>query len=152
MDGIGAYPWHTSRNIVINFQNGEVIRITDLFEKNTLKRLASIIDEFVQIDIKKALLNEKYTEEIPYKIESNLNENEEENNVFDEWYRSYKFTVVDFDDFYFNEYGITFCYNFGFPHAIKSLEPEGHYFFSFSSLKQFIKKDSVFEKFILNNE
>lgn len=150
MEGIGAYPWTTSQTIIVNFETGEQIKVVDFFREDSLERLASIINEFVQLDLRQANLQEKYIGEIS--IEENLDSNEEENiDWLLERFGHTKVTVEDLDNFSIDKYGITFIYDFGFPHVIKALEPEGRYYFEYSSLKQFIKKNSVIEKFIQEN-
>jgi hypothetical protein len=144
MDGIGAYPWHVSRNLVINFETGNVIKINDLLDEEHLPRLALVITEFIQHDFEIANLQDFYHEEIPI-------EPKRKNPHLKKYYGDQKFTLDNFQDFYFDEYSITFIYDFGFPHVIKAIEPEGHYCFSFHSVKNFIKKDSVLESLIAEN-
>lgn len=127
MDGIGAYPWHVSKNLVINFETGNIVKITDVLDEELLPKLASVITEFIQLDFEIAILKDAYHNEIPLKTKrksSHLKRN----------YGEQKFTLDNFQDFYFDEYSITFIYYFGFPHVIKAIEPEGHYCFSFLSL------------------
>ena len=149
MDGIGAYPWHTLQSIVVNIETGERLKIVDILEETSLERLSLIIDKFVQIDLIKACLIDEYWNEIP------LEESSEEfspDSADISWTRerfgNKKFTIENLNEFSIDEYGLTFIYDFEFPHVIKAIEPEGHYYFEFSALKQFIKKDSVLEKFI----
>ncbi|MCI0524896.1 MAG: hypothetical protein L0Y75_06490 [Acidobacteria bacterium] len=52
------------------------------------------------------------------------------------------------DDFSVNITGVTFLYDFGFPHVVKALEPSGRYFFSYEGLKQYIKRDGLLGVFI----
>ena len=147
MAGTAAYPTFSSQNIVVNYETGERIFAKDIFEERSLERLVSVINEFIEVDLRKSSIQEKYIDEIPLELEVELNEYDEDISTESRFY-SNKFTVENLDDFSLEEYGITFNFNFGFIHAIKALEPEGKYYFDFSSLKQFIKKGSVLEKFI----
>ena len=150
MEGTGAYPTITTQNIVVNYETGERIFAKDVFSENSLQRLVSIIDEFVQVDLRKASIQEKYIDEIP--LEVNFDSDEYyEGMLLENRFYSNKFTVENLNNFSLEEYGITFDFDFGFPHVIKALQPEGKYYFDFSSLKQFIRKDSVLEKFIEEN-
>lgn len=151
MEGIGAYPWHDSQAITVNVETGERIKITDLFKEESLKRLAYIVDEFVQLDLRKASLKEIYINEIPLNPEEETEEFEVTINWLKERFGHEKVTVDDLNNFSLDEYGITFIHDFGFPHVIKALEPEGQYYFEYSSLKQFIKENSILEKFIQEN-
>lgn len=145
IEGVGAYPWGNSQNFVINFETGERISVADVFNKSSLTRLAEVIDEFVQKDFEKVSLELRNYDEIP------LIKSEEENIRQHAFLDEQKFTVENFYDFLIDEEGIAFIHHFSFPHVIKAFEPEGHYYFSYTSLKQFIKKGSEFEKFILEN-
>lgn len=155
MEGIGAYPWQTTQNIVVNYETGERVKATDLFEEYSLERLALIVNEFVQVDLKKASLEELYSyEEIQMSV---INKNpliegiEEKINWIEQRFSQKKFSVENLNDFSLNESGIYFIYDFGFPHVIKALEPEGRYYFPYSTLKQCIKKDGMLERFIREN-
>lgn len=149
MDGVGAYPWHTSQSIVVNIETGEKLEIVDILEKKSLKRLASIIDKFVQIDLIKACLIDEYWHEIPLEESSEeFSPNSADINWSRERFRKKKITVKDLNEFSIDKNGITFICPFEFPYVIKAIEPEGHYYFEFSALKNFIKKGGLLEKFI----
>jgi hypothetical protein len=151
MEGIGAYPWTVTRSVVINYETGNLVKIKNIFNEDSLERLASVVNEFLQHDFKKALLAEKYLGEISLN-ESNIpNESEKNYSFLEERFSHYKFTIEDLDEFSLSEVGVTFIVHSNFPHVIKNLEPEGLYHFEYSSLKQFIKKDSILEKFLREN-
>ena len=151
MEGTGAYPWTVTQSIVINYETGDLIGIEDIFNEHSLERLASIINEFVQLDLRKASLQEKYIGENPLESDLELNGIEENINWIEKRFGHDTVNVENIRDFSLNEYGITFIYDFGFPHVIKALEPEGHYYFEYSSLIHFIKDNSVLKKFIKEN-
>lgn len=150
MDGVGAYPWRVSQSITVNIETGEQIKITDLFKEKYLERLAFIVDEFVQLDLRKASLKENYIDEISLNPETE--ELERPTNWLQERFGHEKVGIDDLNNFSLDEYGITFIHDFGFPHVIKALEPEGHYYFEYSSLKRFIKENSILKNFILENQ
>jgi hypothetical protein len=155
MEGIGAYPWQATRNIVINYETGERVKATDLFNEYSLERLALIVNEFVQVDLKKASLEELYKyEEIQLDVvgENPLIEGMEERaSWIEERFSSKKFSVENLNDFSLSDSGIYFIYDFEFPHVIKALEPEGRYYFPYATLKQGIKKGGMLDRFIREN-
>ena len=57
------------------------------------------------------------------------------------------FTVENLDKFSVSDKGITFWYDYGFPHVILALQPEGRYFFSWAELKPFIRRASLLARF-----
>jgi hypothetical protein len=144
IDGVAAYPTHFLQHIVVNYQTGERLKIVDLFIENSLERLATVIDEFVQVDFIKANLKYKYHDEISLEISN------ESIHQLDTYYK-HQFTKESFDEFFLDEDGITFIYHFEFPHILLPFEPEGYYFFFFASLSQFIKPNSILETFIKEN-
>ena len=150
MEGTGAYPTITTQNLLINYETGERVLAKDIFNKESLKRLTSIINEFIQIDLTKSMIMENYLDEIPLKLVDN--ETVDSDNILwnDRIYLD-EFTIKDLDNFSIDETGITFEFDFHFPRLLKFIEPEGKYYFEFSSLKQFIKKNSEIEKFIKEN-
>ena len=52
------------------------------------------------------------------------------------------------DEFSISDKGVTFLYDYGFPHAIQALEPDGRYFFTWAQMKQHIKRGGLLAKFI----
>lgn len=150
MEGVGAYCWGTSQNVVANFETGQQLKANDLFKDEALERLASIVNEFVQIDLKKALLLEEIysCDEIQIEIDSQSISSEDKSDWIEERFSHNKFEIENLNHFSINEDGIYFIYDFGFPHVIKALEPEGRYYFPFSSLKQLMKENGIMGKFI----
>lgn len=49
------------------------------------------------------------------------------------------FTADDLDNFSVGEKGVTFIYDYGFPHVIQACQPSGNYFFTWNELKPYIK-------------
>ena len=58
------------------------------------------------------------------------------------------FGMENLDNFSVNNRGVTFLYDFGFPHVIKALEPSGRYFFSYERLKEHINQDGLLGVFV----
>ena len=129
--GSGAYPSEASHPIIVNLKTGGRVLAKDVFVK--LSELVAKGKQTQAAEIKKAILEIK--KEDP----------EEENpaSLFDDD----NFTVENLDKFSVSDAGITFWYDYGFPHVIMALQPEGRYFFSWTELKTFIKPDGLLAQF-----
>ena len=142
--GCGAYPSRVTQSVVVNSETGERLMASDLFEDSSLTRLASIVNEFVQADLKTILLKERYgCKEISLDVDFADDANDWPPKMFG----GSGFGVGDLNHFLLDESGISFIYDFGFPHAMQALVPEGRYYFGYSSLKRFIKKGGVLDNF-----
>jgi hypothetical protein len=131
--GMAAYPDEQDRHFLIDLRDGHILKALDVFESNGLKSLASLVDLELQREIKQI-------------AKENAAEPEEKEAVAGA-YENLKLGVQNLDDFSVGRTGITFLYNAGFPHVIKALEPRGHYFFSYSALNQYIKRDGLLGRF-----
>jgi len=132
MSGTGAYPWIGEKSVVVNLKTGERVIPSDVFIK--LDELAAIGKKAQQAEIKKALAE----------IKKENSEDENPGNLFE----NSDFTVKNLNEFSVSDKGITFLYDYGFPHVIKAFQPEGHYFFNWKQLKPFIRRDGLLAKFI----
>ncbi len=131
--GAAAYPDEQSKHFLINLKDGRIVKAKDAFDPARLKALAVIVDRELQQEIK------RLAEE---------NKEPDEKEPVDGAYDNLKFELKDLDEFSVGPKGITFLYDAGFPHVIKALEPEGRYFFSYSHLKPYIKRDGPLGQFI----
>jgi hypothetical protein len=57
-----------------------------------------------------------------------------------------KFTNESFNEFSVDDKGVTILYDAGFPHAIKALQPDGRYFFTWAEIKPFIKPNGLLSR------
>lgn len=130
--GSGAYPSEYSKPVIVNLKTGEKILAKNAFVK--LSELAAKGKRAQQAEIKKAIVEIK-------------KENPDEDNPAS-LFEGADFTVKNLDEFTVSDKGITFWYDYGFPHVIQALQPEGRYFFSWTQLKPFIKRDSLLARFV----
>jgi hypothetical protein len=137
IDGSGAYPDATTRNIIVNLKTGEQVKFSDVFKTEMREKLAEMADRKLQIEKK----------ELVAQIEKG-DETREQKDSLKEQINALKFTVEDFDEFSVGDKGATIFYDARFPHVIRALQPDGRYFFSYNELKFFIKTDSVLSQFI----
>ncbi len=130
--GSGAYPSEYSKPVIVNLKTGEKILTKNAFGK--LSELAAKGKQTQEAEIKRAI------------VEIKKEDPEEENPA--SLFENTDFTVENLDKFSVNDKGITFWYDYGFPHVIMALQPEGRYFFSWAELKPFIKPDGLLAQFI----
>lgn len=132
VSGSGAYPSESSKPVIVNLKSGGKVLAKDVFVK--LSELAAKGKQAQKAEIKKSIVEikkENTGEENP----ASLFENSD-------------FTVKNLDEFSVNDKGITFWYDYGFPHVIQAFQPEGRYFISWAQLKPFIKRDGLLAQFI----
>jgi hypothetical protein len=131
MTGTGAYPSEASQPVVVNIEIGGRVAAKDIFVK--LPQLAAKGKQTQAAEIKRSIVEIK-------------KENPDEGNPAS-LFESADFTVEHLDRFSVSDKGITFWYEYGFPHVIQALQPEGRYFFSWAELKPFIKSDGLLARF-----
>lgn len=124
--GSGAYPDVAIKHLVINLKAGTLLGAQDIFQAAMLQALADEVNKALQ-----AAIAEKAAEE-------------QEDIEMDE----YTFQVKHLDNFSVNQKGVTFFYDFGFPHAMKALEPKDDYSFSYQELKTYIQPNGLLGIFI----
>lgn len=133
MDGSGAYPDGQSKTVVIDLHNGQLVKPLDVF--TDLNGLAAMARRSQSAEIKKAISAIKADPEA-----SDIDTKD----LFGES----KFTVAELNEFAVSDKGVTFYYDYGFPHVIQALEPDGKYFFTWQQLKPFIRKDGLLGMFV----
>lgn len=138
MDGSGAYPDFSTKNLVINLKTGELVKFADVFRSEMLDSLAEMVGKKLEAEKK----------EIYERIEEEKEATKEDKDSLKEQVGALKFTAENFAEFSVNDKGVTFLYDAGFPHVIQALEPAGRYFFSYNELKPFIKTNGILSQFI----
>ena len=128
-DGMGAHPSSSSESLAVDLRTGKAITAKDLFKPASLPTLAARVDKALQAAVKKT--RSEWGEK--------LVDHEEKLNVH--------FRVDNLDSFKLDERGVTFLYEFGFPHAFLAAEPEEEYFLSYKELKPFIDEKGLLAPF-----
>ena len=136
-DGSGAYPDTQTRHFAINLKNGNVIKASDVLIASSLPTLRTMLDGELQSELKEILESLKDSKSDPEDIRIAAEAQEPQG-----------YTIENLDDFEVGTKGITFLYDAGYPHVIQAFEPNGRYFFSYSELKPFIKRDGPLGQFI----
>lgn len=133
MSGSAAYPSVFSKTVVVDLKTGNRVRPIDVF--TNLPKLAAEVRKAQLAEIKKA--------QGDYKKDPDAAD-------FDgkEYFDSAKFTAKELSEFSVSDKGVTFLYEYGFPHVALALQPDGRYFFSWVELKSFIKPGGLFAQFV----
>ena len=131
IEGSGAYPSGSSKYLIVNTKTGNRVKPADVF--TDLNGLAALGKKSLQAEIKTETIRIK-------KDEPDFEPTEYFNNA--------NFTTDNLWAFTISDTGLTFHYDYGFPHVAKALEPDGEFFFSWAELKPFIKKDGLFGKLL----
>lgn len=131
IEGSGAYPDGSSKTIVIDAKTGNRVAPADVF--TNLAGLAAKGKALQQEEIKAALIEIK---------------KEDPEAETDSLFGSSDFTAEALTEFSISDKGVTFWYDYGFPHVIKAFEPEGRYFMTWAQLKPYIKSGGLFGQFI----
>jgi hypothetical protein len=129
--GWGAYPDTHTKHFLLNLKNGQVIKAADCFNQESFATLASMADQKLRAE----------TKELFQVVDDDKQQDGEQKSSIKEQLEKLTFTVENLDEFVVSDKGVTFLYDAGFPHAIQALQPDGSYFFSYSELRPYIKRD-----------
>lgn len=132
IDGSGAYPSGVEKPVVVNLKTGEKVSPRDVFVR--LNALVAKCKDVQRAEVKTAVAEIK-------------KENPEEENPAT-LFQDTNFTLKDLNKFSVSDKGITFWYDYGFPHVIQAFQPEGRYFFSWAKLQPFIKPGGLLARFV----
>lgn len=138
MDGVGAYPDTATKHIVIDLQTGKKLNIPDLFKRNKLISLRNAIRR--KMKESEARLEASEMEGLKF---------QRENGNYNDFHPSpEKLELKDLDGFSISNKGVTFLYDYGYPHVSQAMEPSGEFFMSFKQLKPFIRNEGLLARFI----
>lgn len=132
VSGSGAYPSGYSRTVVIDTKTGN--RVTPAMVFTDLDGLAAKV---------KALQKKEIDESI-VEIKKEDPETEDPAQLFE----NADFTSENLASFRIDDRGVTFIYEYGFPHVIQALEPGGKYFLAWADIKDHVKPAGLFGKFV----
>jgi hypothetical protein len=133
MEGAGAYPDSVDRYVTVRAADGRKLAAADLFRD--LPALAAKVKALQRAEVRTATAEIKKDSEAADVDPA-------------EFFSATNFTVKDLDSYYVNSKGVTFVYDYGFPHVAKALEPAGEFHMSWSELKPFIKPGGLLARFV----
>ena len=133
MSGSAAYPSGVVKTVVVDLRSGSRIRPADIFVD--LNGLAAKLKEMQRAEMRRA--REEYKKDT-------------ESADFDpaEYFDRADFTIKELAEFSIGENGVTFNYEYGFPHVVQALEPDGEYFLDWTTLAPFIRRDGLLAPFV----
>ena len=133
MTGTAAYPNSSTRYVVVDTSTGRRLRPADLF--TNLRGLAARIKTLQRAEIGRAIVEIK-------KDPGNAEIQPEQ------LFEYANFTTKNLDAFFVDSKGVTFVYNYGFPHVLTALQPDGEYRLSWPQLKPFIRRGGLLARFV----
>lgn len=133
VSGSGAYPSTHQAYVVADLGTGRRLTARDLFKPASLEELAAKVDRLRLAEVEKDLREHR----------AHLEEDTAEGDLTAtmELARQSFFVVEDLDTFRLEDKGVTFVYDFGFPHVIQALEPSGEYFLSYEELRPYFNPE-----------
>ena len=135
-DGVGAYPDGSSRYLVFDLRSGEKVTFADLFLQEQLPQLTKAVV---------AVMKRKESKLDP-EARDYLKGNRES---YPEFYPvPEKITLDKLAGFSISAKGVTFKYDYSFPHVAKFYEPDGDLFIPYATLRPFIRPDGLLGTFI----
>jgi hypothetical protein len=133
ISGVGAYPSSSDKHRIVELKTGKVLKVLDVFKQESLGTIAATVDRAMQTEIRQTIAK------ADPEGKSLLTELTDQ-----------RFQIQNLNDFSISDQGVTFLYNFDFPHVAKALEPPGRYFLSYKQLKPYIKQDGALGLFLKN--
>lgn len=130
MTGTAAYPDSVTKRVLVDVRTGTAVRPTDVFRG--LPGLAAMI--------KKAQVKEIAAATQEMKSDPDARPQD----LFSES----DFTADDIREFAVDATGVTFFYDYGFPHVLEALQPDGQFHFTWAQLKPFVRIDGLLARFV----
>lgn len=133
MTGTAAYPDSVTKYANVDIKTGSKLKIQGLF--SDLDALAVKLRKLQTAEVKKAISEIKKDPE---------NADADPEQLFE----STDLTANDLDQFSISDDGVTFYYDYGFPHVLRALQPDGEFKLTWAELKPFIRRDGLLARFI----
>ena len=131
IEGSGAYPSSSTKYVVVDTNTGLKQIPANLF--TNLAGLAALIKKQQKTEITATIKEIKADKT-----------NEELNPEY--FFESSDFKIKDLNNFSIDGEGVTFHYDYGFPHVIQALQPAGEFKFTWTQLKPYIKNGGLLSR------
>lgn len=135
MEGSAAYSDGVTKYVVVDLSTGS--RLTPQQAFVDLPGLIAAVKKKQDAEIEKAIKDIKTNPEFAAA-------DDDPKRLFEET----TFEETDLNNFAVDMAGVAFFYDYGFPNALKALEPEGELRLSWSEIKHFIKSDGLLARFV----
>lgn len=131
-EGSAAYPNTLHRHVIVDTRTGRAVGIRSAF--------TNIGKLLVKID-------EAQKKEIADHIKELKEHEPKDAQTFSEMMSENQDRADTLDEFKISDKGVTFIYDYGFPHVIQALAPDGEYFFTWKELTPFIRPRGSLRQF-----
>ena len=138
MEGVGAYPDMSKRDFVFDLRTGKKLELKDLFETRRLANMRDLIR--LKMRSQETGLEGEIKEELDGRRKSEI--------AAEALPLPHRLELKDLDGFSVSDRGVTFIYDYGYPHAFQGLEPSGEFYLSYRELKPFIRTDGLLARFV----
>ncbi len=127
VSGVGAYPSGFEKWVSVDLKTGKRLRARDLFKADGLGAIAQAVDQQMQQTIRQKMAEVR----------------KQEPDLGLVVFANHRFQPKNLENFTIGKTGVTFHYNFEFPHVIKAAEPSGNYLMPYSKLTRYVQPDGV---------
>jgi hypothetical protein len=127
VSGSAAYPSSFEKRVSVSLNTGKKLRAKDLFKAEAFGAIAKTVEPMMQQEILQKIAEFR-------KEDADINQN---------LFAKHHFQSKNVEDFTIGKTGVTFLYNFDFPHAIKAAEPSGAYLIPYRLLTRYIRPDGA---------
>jgi hypothetical protein len=136
VSGSAAYPSSYEKHVSVSLKTGKVLRARDLFKAEGVRAIAQTIEPMMQQEILQKIA--EFGKEDP--------------DINRDLFAKHHFQAKNVEEFTIGKTGVTFLYNFDFPHVIKAAEPSGAYLMPYSKLARYIRQDGALNFAIWRNK
>ena len=131
MEGSAAYPDSVTKTAVVDLRTGRLVKTSDVF--TDLPGLAAMVKKAQKKEIADAIVELKANPEFKDEDPADL-------------FKDADFRRKDLEGYSVKADGVTFKYDYGFPHVIQAVQPNGEYFFTWDQLRSFLVPGSLFAR------
>lgn len=124
IEGTAAYPDNSTKTVVVDTSTG-------------VKQTAAMV--FTNLKGLVAMINRDQKKEIAQAIKDLRNDPEMKDPDPAEMFEGKVFEIANLEGFSVDGKGVTFHYDYGFPHVIQAAEPSGYFFYRWDQIKPFVK-------------
>lgn len=138
MEGVGAYPDSSTEYLVFDLRSGKKLHFDDLFSSSHIIPLRN------ELRVKMAQIEAGLDREEKEQLDANRKTGQE---IDVRSPTPDTFELSDLDGFSLSYRGMTFHYDYAYPHVSKALEPPGEFFLTWKELKPFIPNGGLLAAF-----
>jgi hypothetical protein len=123
INGTGAYPDGSTKYVVVDTRSGT--KQTPAMVFANLKGLAAMVRKAQKSEIDQAIVEIRKDPDLRDPDPSTL-------------FTDSKFTATELDGFSVDATGVTFHYDYGFPHVIEAIQPAGEFSFTWAQMRPYM--------------